>query len=149
MPPVIGIIETALYVQDVTRSVEFYQRLFGFPLLHSSDRLTALRVTAGQVLLIMKKGASAEPNVLSFGVIPPSDAEGQQHVAFGVRPDQLGAWRETLQQYGVAIESTLDWPEGGQSLYFRDPDQHCIEVKTSNWDGEPLPFRDPSISTLE
>ena len=147
MPTVSGIIETALYVEDMQRAVEFYQRVFGFPALHASDRLTALRATPGQVLLIMKKGASAEPNVMSFGVIPPSDAAGQQHVAFGVPTDQLGEWRETLQRHGIAIESALDWPEGGQSLYFRDPDHHCIEVKTSAWDGKPLPSGGPSTPT--
>ena len=141
-----GIIETALYVEDMRRSVDFYQRVFRFPTLFASERLTALRVAPGQVLLIMKKGASSEPGVTSFGVIPPSDSEGQQHVAFGVRPDELGKWRETLQRYGISIESALDWPEGGQSLYFRDPDHHCIEVKTSDWHGEPLPSGGPPTS---
>ena len=31
----------------------------------------------------MKQGASAEPSVMSFGEIPPSDAGEQQGVAFG------------------------------------------------------------------
>ena len=139
MSRVCRIIETALYVKDMERSVEFYQRVFDFATLHASERLTALRIAPGQVLLIMKQGASAEPSVMSFGMIPPSDGAGQQHVAFGVRPEQLDTWRERLVEQGVEIESALDWPEGGQSLYFRDPDRHCIEVKTSDWDGEPLP----------
>ena len=113
-----GIIETALYVDDMQRSVEFYQRVLGFQTLAASERLTALRVSPGQVLLIMKKGLSSEPSVMSFGVIPPSDAAGSQHVAFGARPDQIGEWRELLRHHGIGIESELDWPEGGQSLYF-------------------------------
>ena len=142
-----GIIETALYVEDMRRSVEFYQRVFHFSTLFASERLTALRVAPGQVLLVMKRGASSNPSVMSFGVIPSSDAAGPQHVAFGARPDQLGEWRERLQGHGIGIESALDWPEGGQSLYFRDPDDHCIEIKTSDWDGEPLLSDDPSSST--
>ena len=138
MSRVCGIIETALYVEDLQQSVEFYQRVFDFATLHASERLAALRVAPGQVLLIMKRGASAEPSVMSFGVIPPSDAAGAQHLAFGIRPEQLSGWRDRLQQYGVEVESALDWPEGGHSLYFRDPDGHCIEVKTSDWEGEPL-----------
>ena len=63
---------------------------------------------------------------MSFGVIPPSDAAGQQHVAFGAGPDQLDEWRELLHQHGIGIESDLDWPEGGQSLYFRGPDDHRL-----------------------
>ena len=139
MSRVSGIIETTLYVKEMQPSVEFYQRLFDFATLHASERLTALRVAPGQVLLLMKEGASAEPSVMSFGVIPPSDAAGEQHVAFGVPPEELDRWRDTLQRYGIAIESAFDWPDGGHSIYFRDPDNHCIEVKTSDWDGEPLP----------
>ena len=134
-----GIIETALYVDDMRRSVGFYQEVFGFPALFASERLTSLRVLPGQVLLIMKKGASTEASVMPFGMIPSSDAAGQQHVAFGIRPEQLDEWRNTLKHHGVEIESALDWPEGGHSLYFRDPDGHCIEVKTTDWDGEALP----------
>jgi hypothetical protein len=29
----------------------------------------------------------------------------------------------------------IDWPEGGRSLYFRDPDGHALKLKTSNWSG--------------
>ena len=147
MSHVCGIIETALYVEDLQESVEFYHRVFDFATLHASERLTALRVAPGQVLLIMKRGESAEPSVMSFGVIPPSDAAGPQHVAFGIRPEQLEEWRDRLQQCGIEVESSVNWPEGGQSLYFRDPDGHCIEVKTSDWEGEPLSVS--SSSSLE
>ena len=139
MLAVTGVIETALYVDDMRRAVDFYQRLFAFRALHVSDRLCALRVVPGQVLLIMARGASSEASVLPFGVIPPSDATGHQHVAFGVPLSELPAWKARLERLGVEIESAIDWPEGGRSLYFRDPDQHCIEVKTSDWDGAPLP----------
>ena len=136
-----GIIETAIYVEDMQRSVEFYQRVCRFPTLFASERITALRVAPGQVLLIAKRGASAKP----FPV--PHDARGPQHVAFGVPPDQLGAWRERLQGHGIDIERSCRWPKGGESLYFRDPDNHSIELKTSDWDGEPLPLVSPLTST--
>ena len=139
MPRISGILETALYVNDLHQSVEFYQRLFDLTTLHSSERLVVLRVAPGQVLLIMKQGTSAEPSLMSFGVIPASNGAGQQHVAFGIGPDQIDEWRDRLQQYAVEVESALEWPEGGHSLYFRDPDGHCIELKTSDWNGELLP----------
>ena len=55
-----GIIETALYVDDMQRSVEFYERVFGFQTLFASERLTSLRVAPGQVLLILKRGLSSD-----------------------------------------------------------------------------------------
>ena len=147
MPTILSLLESALYVDDMRRSVDFYERVLGLSVLYKSDRLSALRVPPGQLLLIITKGADAEPTVLPFGTLPPSDGQGQLHVAFAIPPDELDQWRASLEAHGVAIESFIEWPEGGQSLYFRDPDLHCIEVKTSDWDGEPLPFGGPSMST--
>ena len=138
MSAVKGISETSLYVDDMRRSVEFYQRVFGFPVLTASDRLSALRVAPLQMLLIVRKGATVNPVVTPDGTVPSHDGRGQLHVAFAVPSGQLNEWRTTLEGHGVEIESEMEWPKGGQSLYFRDPDQHCIELKTSDWDGSPV-----------
>ena len=138
MSAVKGISETALYVDDMRRSVAFYHRVFGFPVLTASDRLSALRVAPLQVLLIVKKGATVNPSVTPEGTVPPHDGSGQLHIAFAVTSGLLNEWRTTLEGHGVEIESEMEWEEGGQSLYFRDPDQHCIELKTSDWDGSPV-----------
>jgi len=48
------VLETALYVEEIDRAVEFYQRIFEFPVLARSaepDRLTELDVGGSQVLL--------------------------------------------------------------------------------------------------
>jgi catechol 2,3-dioxygenase-like lactoylglutathione lyase family enzyme len=47
------VLETALYVGDMGRAVEFYQGVFGFAVLARSaepDRLTALDIGGTQVL---------------------------------------------------------------------------------------------------
>jgi len=136
-PPRVGaVIETALYVDDLTRSVEFYRRLFGLTLAGEPiERMAVLNVTDDQVLLLFKRGASTRATVLPFGTIPPTDGDGQLHVAFGVSPSDIDAWEQRLRDLGIDIESRLNWPEGGSSLYFRDPDGHAIELKTSNWRG--------------
>ena len=139
MPTLSGISETALYVDDMGRAVDFYERVLGLSVLSTSDRLSALRIAPGQVLLLITKEADAEPTVLPFGTLPPSDGRGEAHVAFAIAPEHLTAWQATLEGHGVEIESTIEWPEGGQSLYFRDPDRHSVELKTSDWDGTPVP----------
>ena len=135
-PPIGGVIETALYVDDLARSQAFYQDLFGFTVaMEPIDRMVVLNVTDDQVLLLFKKGASAEATVLPFGTIPPTDGDGHLHVAFGVSRSDIDAWGRRLRDAGIDVESRIEWPEGGQSLYFRDPDGHALELKTSNWHG--------------
>ena len=140
MAPRIGLVlETALYVADLRRSVEFYQRVLGFKAASdSSGRMCALNVAPDQVLLLFKKGASVQATVTSFGTIPPTDGDGSLHIAFAIPGSEFDEWRDHLGESGVEVESVVSWPEGGRSLYFRDPDSHVIELKTSNWHGNEL-----------
>lgn len=138
-PRIGSVLETALYVADVDRSVEFYQRVIGFPLASAPiGRMCALSVTDDQVLLLFKKGGSVQPTVTPYGTIPPTDGEGSLHVAFWIPPSEFETWQHRLRASGVDIESLVNWPEGGRSIYFRDPDEHLIELKTSNWHGKEL-----------
>ena len=53
-----------------------------------------------------------------------------------LRATQLTAWEETLAAHAVAIEGRTDWPRGGTSIYFRDPDGHLLELATPGlWPG--------------
>ena len=139
-PRVGAVLETALYVADLPRAIEFYGRVLGFSPASdpTNERICALNVTADQVLLLFKKGGSVTPTVRPYGTIPPTDGQGSLHVAFSIHPDEFEAWQTWLTQAGVEIESVVTWPKGGRSLYFRDPDDHTIELKTSNWHGKEL-----------
>lgn len=125
MPPRLdGVLETALYVDDLERSAQFYQSLFGFPIIASSERLIALSVEGRQVLLLFKKGVSANLPVT------PHDGAGQQHLAFAIAASELEAWETWLRERNIPIEEDRTWDRGGRSLYFRDPDGHLLEVAT-------------------
>lgn len=39
-------------------------------------------------------------------------------------------WEKHLIAGGINIESKVNWPRGGQSIYFRDPDNHSVELAT-------------------
>jgi catechol 2,3-dioxygenase-like lactoylglutathione lyase family enzyme len=127
---VTGILETSLYVADVERAKSFYQSLFGFECLLTDERLCALAVDGKQVLLLFRKRGSVNSVEIPGGTIPGHDGSGETHVAFSIAPSQFAEWRERLQEQNVAIESTVRWPRGGQSLYFRDLDNHLIELST-------------------
>ena len=130
MPATNGVKETCLHVEDLARAREFYERVMGFEVMVEDDKFCALHAGAESVLLLFLRGGSTEPKVLPGGVIPPHDGSGHMHVGFAVSREQLSEWEKHLRARGVAIESTMDWPRGGRSLYFRDPDGHLLEVLT-------------------
>jgi catechol 2,3-dioxygenase-like lactoylglutathione lyase family enzyme len=125
-PAVNGIVETSLYVENAATSAAFYQRVFGFAIiepdretLDDHTRLCALRAGERDVLLLFKRGATRD-----------TDASGSIHVAFAIGRADLSGWETWLAEQRIAIESRQTWKYGGQSLYFRDPDGHLVEVVT-------------------
>jgi len=139
-PPIGTVLETALYVADLDRSLAFYQHVLGLRLASEPlPRMCALNITKDQVLLLFSKGGSLQATVRPWGTIPPTDGDGSLHVAFFIPDSSFQMWHDHLGRLGVGVESLVSWPEGGRSIYFRDPDNHVIELKTSNWHGrEPL-----------
>lgn len=129
-PDLDRVLETALYVDDVARAADFYRRVFEFDVLFISKRAGGMSVAGKQVLLLFRKGGSTEPIITERGTIPPHDGSGNLHMAFAVPTSALSAWEERLRANGVSIEARYEWPRGGSSIYFRDPDGHLIEFVT-------------------
>src|SRR5579862_1131536 len=125
-----GVVETAIHVEDVARSAEFYQTLFGLRRLEGSERYCALEVPGHAVFLLFKKGGTAAAIPTPGGMIPPHDGAGRMHFAFKIPRASLDSCARELEQRGIAIESRVEWLRGGTSLYFRDPDQHLVELIT-------------------
>ncbi len=125
MPPRIdGILESSLYVADVARSVAFYEKIFGFRVISDFGRRgRALAAGVHQVLLLFQKGAS-------LSLQSPHDGDGELHLAFAVPAGELNGWEKWLAENGIPVEEKRTWELGGQSIYFRDPDRHLIEVAT-------------------
>ena len=63
-------------------------------------------------------------------MIPPHDDAGPVHAGFTVDGAELSAWEQRLDVCGVEIVSCVDWPKGGRSIYFRDPDSYLLELLT-------------------
>ena len=128
MPTVGRVLETSLYVDQLDRSILFYERLFRFPKLFSDQRFCALNVCDQQVLLLFLKGGTTEPVRMPGGVLPPHDGAGQMHLAFSIAAEDEEEWTRSLRDANVPIESRVTWPLGGFSLYFRDPDGNLLEL---------------------
>lgn len=119
-----GILESSLYVADVRQSAEFYERIFGFQKIADfGGRGCAMKAGDRQVLLLFRKGGSRD-------IPAPHDGDGQLHLAFAIAAAELAAWESWLAHNQIAVEDRRTWEAGGQSLYFRDPDGHLLEVVT-------------------
>ncbi|POD74170.1 glyoxalase [Pseudomonas syringae group genomosp. 3] len=130
MPRLNRIIETALYVDDLAKAKSFYLATLELDVMFESPTLVALNVGGSNTLLLFKRGASLQTQYLSGGEIPPHDAHGRIHVCFAIDADQMQPWVERLALAEVAIEGRTEWPKGGSSIYFRDPDENLVELLT-------------------
>jgi catechol-2,3-dioxygenase len=132
-PTTSRIIENCLYVTDVDRAAEWYRQIFGFTIIfQQGDRLRALHVGQEQVLLLFKQGASLSPIVMPGGVLPPHDGSGTTHIAFAMQTAEAEEWEQHLSTHGISIESRVHWGENDKSLYFRDLDNHLLELISSD-----------------
>src|SRR4051812_6709666 len=61
VPRLSGVLETSLYVTDLDRACDFYERVFGFERFVHDGRMCGLGVPGGQVLLLFHHGSTNEP----------------------------------------------------------------------------------------
>ncbi|MDT3380595.1 VOC family protein [Labrys portucalensis] len=130
MPKLDRILETAIYVDDLDRAAHFYETVLQLPSLLKMERLYAYDVGGASVLLVFKKGASDHDMTSPVGTIPGHDAAGRIHVAFAIGAAELAEWEARLVAHEVVVEGRTHWPAGGDSIYFRDPDGHMLELAT-------------------
>jgi len=130
-PPAIRrVLETALYVDDLERARRFYETVLGLAVMVEGERLVAFDAGSGTVLLLFRRGTPPGEAGRDQEAIPAHDGQGQVHFALAVDPEALAAWRDYLTGRSVRIESERQWPRGGTSIYFRDPDAHLVELAT-------------------
>ncbi len=120
------ILETCLYVDDLDAAEQFYRDVLGLVCFsRQEDRHVFFR--CGQRMLLL---FNPDESSLDTSDLPPHGSHGPGHVAFAVPDDELDAWRTHLAAARVPIEKTVDWPQGGHSLYFRDPAGNSLELAT-------------------
>jgi catechol 2,3-dioxygenase-like lactoylglutathione lyase family enzyme len=126
-----GIQETCLYADDLPAAEQFYTRVLGLDVMaRESGRHVFLRCGEGVMLIFNPQATSSEQTFVEGAPVPLHGARGAGHLAFRVAETELENWRQQLRDSGVAIESEVRWPQGGRSLYFRDPAGNSVELVT-------------------
>lgn len=102
-----GIIETALYVDDMARARAFYQDVLGLQPLLEQDEFCAYDVAGRSVLLMFTRGQFLTTQKRPGGEIPPHDGSGPVHIAFAIDAQAYGEWEARLADFGIALEAQM------------------------------------------
>ncbi len=126
--PINKIVETTIYVRDLERSEAFYKDTLGLEFeSRQPGRHVFLKAGKSMLLIFNPQATPAETN------LPLHGTSGVAHLAFEIDPDDYDKWKETLSQKKVPLEKEVTWPNGARSIYFRDPDNHAVELITKGY----------------
>lgn len=122
-----AILETVLYARDLEAAERFYGELLGLELRRKLPGQALMFRCGNQMLLVFDPDVTEVQSLDADPPVPPHGARGSGHVCFSATRTEIDAWRTHLEKSGVDIESEFDWPQGGRSLYFRDPAGNSVE----------------------
>ncbi|APO66076.1 glyoxalase/bleomycin resistance protein/dioxygenase family protein [Rhizobium gallicum] len=122
-----GMLETALYAKDLDKAEAFYEDVLGLAkITRAANRHVFFRCGPG-VLLIFNPDETVKPPAADALQVPPHGTKGQGHACFRVSGKNIDAMAVKLKAAGIEIESEVHWPNGGRSIYFRDPAGNSLE----------------------
>lgn len=122
------ILESALYVTDLDAAQAFYGDVLGLEVIAKAANRHVFFRCGGGVLLLFDAQATREPPKPDARLpVPPHGTNGDGHLCFAATASGIAAWKQRLEARGVAIEADFEWPNGGRSIYFRDPSGNSIE----------------------
>jgi catechol 2,3-dioxygenase-like lactoylglutathione lyase family enzyme len=123
-----AILESALYVTDLQAAEQFYSGVLGLDRLGKVDgRHLFFRCGDGVLLIFNAEATKVPPAPDARLKVPPHGTVGDGHLCFAASADEIVRWKAHLEQKKIAIESEFEWPQGGRSIYIRDPSGNSIE----------------------
>jgi catechol 2,3-dioxygenase-like lactoylglutathione lyase family enzyme len=116
--------ETCIYVRDLQLTENFYHEKLGLKIIAKVEERHVFFKAGDSVLLCF----IAETTQSHFMHVPPHGAKGSIHFAFEIEPDDYDQTKKEIIENGISIEHEQEWRPGVFSFYFRDPDDHLVEI---------------------
>jgi catechol 2,3-dioxygenase-like lactoylglutathione lyase family enzyme len=122
--------ETCVYVRNLHSTEKFYTEVLGLEKIGEVENRHVFFRVGSSVLLFFNAEATKADDKL-----PPHYASGKMHFAIEVSQQDYNKVKSTLENKGVAIEHEHKWRDNVHSFYFRDPDDHLLEIVPEGmWD---------------
>ena len=139
-PPVRGVLETAIYSDDLARAHSFYGGFLGLECVLDTPRMLTYAVAPAQVLLVFKRGATREDIETPEGLIPGHHSEGPAHFAFAIAAGDYAAWKAHLQEAGSRPSQRDDLGKGRKEPLLRRSGWKCRGTRHARTVAELLIF---------
>jgi lactoylglutathione lyase len=121
---------TILYVRDVIKSIEFYEKAFGFQRKFIAPGNEYAELTTGDTILSFAATSLAKTN-LSEGFIESCPTGKPFGIEIGfTTTDVEKVFNESIQAGAIAVEKAKIKPWGQTVAYVKDPDGFLIEICT-------------------
>jgi catechol 2,3-dioxygenase-like lactoylglutathione lyase family enzyme len=117
----IGLDHYAINVKDLQRSADWYQRAFGFGILHKWNSTWMVGRGNIKIGLFLKPEAQDVADIEKVIII--------QHVAFLVDGDKFADAQKYLRDQGIEVSDSEDTGIA-YSVFVKDPDGHLLEMTT-------------------
>ncbi len=121
-----SILETILYGEDIAAMRRFYEGVVGLKVRRELEGQFVF-FHCGEAMLLVFNPLLSVVKPKSFTSAPPHGAKGSGHVCFAASAEELEEWRQHLARHGIGIEADFEWPDGGHSIYCRDPAGNSVE----------------------
>lgn len=119
-----GISAITLFVENVTAAKQFYQEVFGLPIVFEDDNSVVFKF--GPTLVNLLK-ATAAPELIAPAV--PASREAGSRLVLTIPVDDVDAMCAELAMRGVELlNGPMDRPWGIRTASFRDPGGHIWEI---------------------